>query len=74
MTSTSNTNSFANSIKVLTTNLDKLKTELNSLNSIDVTKMPKKGTAAYEALNKALTKMGKSFSDYQKMSSKQRVL
>lgn len=74
MTSTSDTNSSANLIKVLTTNLDKLKTELNSLNSIDVTKMPKKGTAAYEALNKALTKMGKSFSDYQKMSSKQRVL
>ena len=63
-----------NSIKVLTSNLQQLETEINALNAIDVTKRPKEGTVAYEALNKALTKTGKSFSDYQKMSSKQRVL
>lgn len=63
-----------NSIKVLTYNLQQLETEINALNAIDVTKMPKSGTAAYEALNKALTKTGKGLSDYQKMSSKERVL
>lgn len=73
MTSTSDMSSSANSIKVLTTNLDKLKTELNSLNSIDVTELPKAGTQAYEVLNKVLTKTNKSFSDYRNMSQKDRI-
>ena len=62
-----------NSIKVLTSNIQQLETEINALNAIDVTKMPKNGTAAYKALNKALTEAGKGISDYQKMSKNQRV-
>jgi hypothetical protein len=46
---------------------------MKALNSIDITEMPMAGTAAYEALSKALKNAGKSMLEYSKMSQKERA-
>lgn len=50
-----------------------LSTELSNLQSIDISSMPKAGTAAYNALAKALKAAGKSMADYNKMTSTEKT-
>jgi exonuclease VII small subunit len=64
---------FANSITALEKNIENLENEADALSNIDIESTPKAGTAAYEALNKALQKTGKSMSDYIKMSAKDKI-
>lgn len=69
----SSVDTFGNSIKILTEDLNTLNTEFSALNSIDVSTVPKIGTQAYEALSASLKKAGKTMSDYRQMSEKDRI-
>lgn len=72
-TSEGDNKAFTNQIAKIQHEAQLLEQEMEALNSIDITEMPVKGTAAYEALSEALNKAGKSMSDYSRMSSKERA-
>ena len=61
-----------NAIAEPTQLLSDLQDQLTSLNSIDVTSMPKQGTTAWKELSKALKAAGLSMTEYQKADNKTR--
>ena len=67
-------------VDAFTASLDRLKVQssnladdMATLNGIDVTKMPREGTKAYNLLSQALTKANKTMSDFQNASGVQRA-
>lgn len=64
---------FTNQISKIQHEAQLLEQEMEALNSIDITEMPVKGTAAYEALSASLQKAGKSMLEYSRMSQKERA-
>lgn len=61
-----------NAIAIPTQSLSDLQDQLTTLNSIDVTSMPKAGTTAWKELSKALDAASLSMTDYQKADNKTR--
>jgi hypothetical protein len=53
--------------------LDRLKSNKEILDKIDLTKIPEEGTAAWEDYNKALAKSNLSLTQLSKLNEKERI-